>query len=168
VPLGGDLYLGLTPKYQWLDGPDGDSMRAFNADVSLFARLSRMVGFGAAGYNLLSSGHHYVQPRAVGVGLSAGDEGGLWRVAFDWRGDFDRQNKLTSLLAAGAEVTLADLVPVRAGFQKDDTRNASFWSAGVGIATSNGFGIDVSYRQRLEDPNEFTLAAGLKLLVPGV
>jgi hypothetical protein len=171
VPLATQIsptaFLGVTPKYQSLDGPGGDQIRAFNVDASLFLKPSSLVGFGAAGYNLLRSGHKMIQPRGVGIGLSVGDEA-RYHLGFDWRGDFDRQDRLTSALAVGVEYLVGDMLPVRASFVKDDTRSATFWSVGAGIVTTGGFALDLSYRQRIEDPQEFTVAAALKLFLPAM
>lgn len=167
IPVGSAAYFGLTPKYLSINGPNNDQIRAVNVDASLFLRPSGLVGFGISGYNLLKSGHHLIQPRGLGIGLSIGDEA-RYHVAFDWRGDFDRQEKLTSLIAIGVEYLVGDMLPVRASFIKDDTRNATFWSGGVGIVTSGGFAIDLAYRQRIEDPQEFTVGAGMKLILPAM
>ncbi len=163
-PVGEGLLLGATFKYSSLDGPGGNRMRALNADASAYFRANRLVGLGVAGYNLFDTGHKGVQPRAVGAGVSVG-EPSRYTVALDWRGDFDRRNELTSLLAVGAEYLVADLVPLRASYVKDDTRDASFWSVGAGVVSSGGAAIDLSFRQRFESPSEYTVAVGLKLFV---
>ena len=161
---GESLYLGTTVKYGSLDGPAGDRMRAFNADASAYFRVARLVGLGVSGYNLVRTGHKFVQARAVGAGLSIGDPA-RYQVAADWRGDFDRRGRMTSLVAVGGEYLVADLVPLRAGYVKDDTREASFWSVGAGVVTPDGYGLDLSYRQRFEDPTEYTLGVSFKLFV---
>ncbi len=163
-PLSTGLYLGATGKYQSLDGPGGDEMRAANFDASAFWQPVRLVGVGVTGYNLLSAGHKTLQPRALGVGGSVGDDR-RFHVAADWRGDFDRQGKLTSAYALGGEVLLADLVPVRAGYLRDETRNASFWSAGLGVVSSSGIAIDVTYRQGIDDSQNRMFAVALKLFL---
>ncbi len=163
-PLSSSLFAGLTPKYLSLGGPAGDSIRAVNFDASLFVQASSLVALGVSGYNLLSSGHHLIQPRGVGAGISVGDDR-RFHVAADWRGDFERQGKLTHLFAAGGELLVGDVFPIRAGYMNDETRNASFWSAGVGLVTTSGFALDAGYRQRFEDPQERTFTVGVKLFV---
>ncbi len=161
-PLSNSLFAGVTAKYQSLDGPASNAMRAINVDASAFWKASSLVGLGVSGYNLLDSGHKQIEPRGVGAGLSVGDDR-RYHLAADWRGDFQRQGKLTSLYALGGEVLVSDLVPLRAGFLKDETRNASFWSAGLGVVTAGGFAVDLGYRQRIEDPLERTFAVAIKL-----
>lgn len=163
-PLANSLFLGVTGKYQSLAGPDGGEMRAGNLDASAFWQPTSLIGVGVSGYNLLDAGHRQIQPRAYGAGVSIGDDR-RFHLAADWRGDEQRQGKLTHLYAVGGELLVGDAVPLRAGFMRDQTRNASFWSAGLGIVTSGGFALDIGYRQRFEDPQERTIAAALKLFL---
>jgi len=164
VPISSTLFLGATGKYDQLNGPAGGQVSALNADASAFWRPSTLFGLGVSGYNLISSGHVQLQPRALGTGISLGDEA-RFHLTCDWRGDFERQGKLTHLLALGAEVLLAQYVPVRAGFTRDWTRNGTFFSVGTGLVTTSGYAIDVSYRQSFENPAERTFAAALKLFL---
>jgi hypothetical protein len=163
-PLGESFFVGATGKYQALNGPFNDQMRAANFDVSAFWQASSMFSLGGAVYNLLDAGHRGEQPRAYGAGAAVGDDRNF-HIAVDWRGDAQRQGKLTSLYAFGAEVLLADVAPIRAGYLKDDTRHASFWSAGAGFISSAGVGIDLAYRQCIERSDERILAVGLKIFV---
>jgi hypothetical protein len=163
-PVSERFFLGVTGKYQSLDGPAGDMMRAGNVDASAFWLPSAGFGLGVAGYNLLDAGHVSQQPRGIGVGASYGNDRS-YHVAVDWRGDFQRRGRLTNLFAIGGEVLLGDLVPVRASFVKDETRNASFWSAGLGIVTSSGFALDAGYRQGIDATDDRTFAVAVKLFL---
>lgn len=163
-PLADGFFLGVTGKYQSLDGPDGDQMRAGNFDASLFWQASHVLSMGAAVYNVLDSGHKTQQPRAYGAGVAVGDDRSF-HLAFDWRGDTQREDELTSLYAVGGEVLVADAVPLRAGYVNDGTRHASFWSAGAGYVSSAGVAIDVAYRQCIERSDERIVAVGLKLFL---
>ena len=163
-PVASSLFLGVTGKYQSLDGPAGDQMRAVNVDASAFWQPMALVGVGVSAYNLIDAGHKQIQPRAYGAGVSIGDDR-RFHVAADWRGDEQRRGKLTNLFAVGGELLVGDAFPLRAGYVKDETRDANFWSAGVGIVTTGGFALDVGYRQRFEDPTERTIAVALKLFI---
>jgi hypothetical protein len=163
-PLANGLFAGVTGKYQSLDGPAGNQMRAGNVDASAFWKASSLIGVGASAYNLLDTGHRQIQPRAFGAGVSVGDDR-RYHIGADWRGDEHRQGKLTHLYAVGGELVLGDAYPVRAGYMKDETRNASYWSAGIGLFTSSGFAMDLAYRQRFEDPTERTVAVAIKLFL---
>jgi len=163
-PVTEGFFVGATPKYQMLDGPSGNQVRAVNVDAAAFWQATSLFAIGFAGYNLLDSGHRQIQPRGIGAGASVGDDR-RFHLAVDWRGDLQRRNELTNLFAVGGEVLVADLVPLRAGYVKDDTRSASFWSAGLGIVTSSGFAIDLGYRQGIENTQDRTFAAALKLFL---
>jgi len=163
IPVSNLLFLGVNGKWMSFNGP-GNSMNMLNVDAAAYLKASSLVGLGVAGYNLLDSGHRAQAPRGMGAGLSIGDSV-HYTLAFDWRGDFDRQSSLTNLLALGGEYVLGGSYPVRASFVKDDTRNANFWSVGAGLITNGGFALDLSYRQRIESPEEFTVAAAVKLFL---
>lgn len=164
LPVTNHLFLGVTGKYQSLNGPMGESTSAINADASGFWRSDGGFALGVSGYNLLDSGHTGEQPRALGVGVSYGDDH-RFNVAADWRGDFQRRGKLTSLLALGGELLLGDTVPIRASYVKDETRFADFWSVGAGLVSSSGLAIDAAYRQCIENPADRTFAVTLKLFL---
>ena len=163
-PVASSLFLGVTGKYQSLGGPGGDETRAGNVDASAFWQPSNLIGVGVSGYNLIDAGHRQIQPRAYGAGVAIGDDR-RFHLAADWRGDEQRRGKWTNLYAVGGELLVADAVLLRAGYVKDETRNANFWSGGIGIVTSGGFALDVGYRQRFEDPTERTMSVALKLFL---
>jgi hypothetical protein len=163
-PLTQSFFVGATGKYQSLNGPQDDEMRAANVDASAFYKAASLVSLGVSGYNLLNAGHKTIQPRGIGVGAAVGDER-HFQLSADWRGDFDRKGKLTNLYAAGGEVLLLDILPVRVGYLRDETRNASAWSAGVGLVSASGLAVDFSYRQGIERTDDRTLAIALKLFL---
>ena len=161
-PVAPGLYLGATGKYLTLGGPDGDSAKALSADAGLYWEVSPLVSLGLAGYNLLPAGHKQLMPRAVGAGLAVGTDRFI-HLALDWRADFDRRPSTTHLLAIGAEVLVSDLVPVRAGFVKDDTLGGKWWSVGTGLVSASGVALDVGYRRSLDSPTDWAVAAALKV-----
>lgn len=163
-PVSDRFFLGVTGKYQSIQGPEDDQMQAGNFDASAFWQASNLFSIGGAVYNVLGAGHKTQQPRAYAAGAAIGDDRSF-HLTFDWRGDTQRQDELTSLFAVGGEVLVADLVPLRAGYVHDDTRHASFWSAGAGIVSSSGVALDLAYRQCIERSDERILAVGLKLFL---
>jgi hypothetical protein len=162
--VGDSLFLGGAVKYHSLDGPPGESMQSFNLDAAAYLQASRQIGIGFAGYNLFNSGHKYVQPRAIGAGISYGDER-RFHLGVDWRADFQRQDHTTHLFAVGGEYLVSDVIPIRASYLNDQTRNASFWTAGAGLVTSSGFAVDLTYRQGIEDTSDHVYAVGLKFFI---
>jgi len=161
--VGGGLFAGATGKYLDLRTPTGKAQVA-TVDAGLFWQASSLVGIGLAGYNLVPVGKKDDAPRAMGAGIAIGDDR-RFHLAVDWRGDFQRRDKLTSAWSAGAEYLIGDAVPVRAGWLKDDTRRGSFWSAGLGLVTTSGVALDGSYRQSVQDPSDRTFVVGVKLFM---
>ena len=162
APVGGGLYAGVTGKFLDLTGAGGEREGAATVDAGLLWQASQLVAVGVAGYNLVPVNHPADAPRGAGAGISVGDEQ-RFHVAADWRTDWDRVGHRTDSWAVGAELLLGDLVPVRAGFLKDGTRGARFWSGGLGLVTTGGLAVDLSYRQSLTDPLDRTFGAALKL-----
>jgi hypothetical protein len=62
-------------------------------------------------------------------------------------------------------VLLGRLVPLRAGWMKDETLDTRWWSIGAGLVTRNGVALDVGYRQSLDDPSARTIGASLKVFL---
>jgi hypothetical protein len=162
APVGGGLYAGVAGKFLDLRGPADVRTGAATADAGLYWQASRLVSLGAVGYNLVPVGNKLDAPRGMGAGLSVGDDQRV-RVALDWRGDWDRRGHRTDSWLVGAETLLGETFPVRGGFSRDGTRGATFWSGGLGLVTTAGMAIDLSYRQSVQDPADRTFGAALKL-----
>lgn len=162
-PASGGLHLGATGKILQLDGPAG-RRTSYTADAGLFWQLSSLVGLGVAGYNLVPVADRGEAPQGMGVGLAVGDERRFHLVA-DWRGDFDRRRKLTGAWLVGGEILVGDNVPLRGGFVRDETRGGNWWSAGLGLVTTGGLAVDLSYRQGVQQRSDRTVAVALKLFL---
>jgi len=161
-PFGGGLHAGVTGKFLDLRGPGGVRTGAATVDAGLFWQASQLVGIGLVGYNLVPIGNKVDAPRALGAGISIGDELS-YRVAADWRVDWERRGRRTDSWRLGAEVLLADTFPVRGGFIRDGTRGGNSWSAGLGVVSGSGAALDLSYRQSVEKPLDRVFAVALKL-----
>jgi hypothetical protein len=164
LPVTNSLFMGVTGKFLSIDGPAGESVRAGNLDVSAYYRATGGFAVGAAGYNLFDSGHVTQMPRRFGAGVSYGDDR-KYDIAVDWRADFTTRGQTTHLFAVGGEVLIAEVVPVRASYVNDGTRDASAWAIGSGFVTSSGFALDLSYRQGIERSDDRTFAATLKIFL---
>ncbi len=172
-PLAQGLYLGAQAN--WFDLRGGERIAStFNVDTGLFYQVTRLVSVGASGYNLLSSKHRAVLPRGFGAGVAVGSETSLQLLA-DWRTDLDRVkdpsggftagDKGTNRWAFGAEYLFANAIPVRAGFEIDDTSKTTWWSAGLGWTTTRG-AIDLGWRQSATDARARTFGVAVRLFVP--
>lgn len=164
-PLREKLFLGVTGKWLSVDSAEGArSTSAATVDAGLLWQVSDLISVGGAGYNLVPIGNDEVAPMGAGAGVALGNDRSF-QVTGDWRADFDRAGKTTNRWAAGVEVLLGQLVPIRAGWTDDETLDAQWWSMGVGIVTRGGVALDVGYRQGIDDASARTVAATLKLFL---
>jgi hypothetical protein len=161
-PLVEKFFLGVSGKYLSLKGQD--ALSAATMDAGVFWQVAEMLSIGAAGYNLVPVSSDANAPRGAGAGVAIGSDSSF-QVTADWRADFDRKDKTTNRYAVGAEVLLGRLVPVRAGFVKDETLDTNWWSVGAGLVARNGIALDVAYRQSTTDPSARTFAASLRLFL---
>ena len=161
--LGGRLFAGLTAKYLTLSGED--DMRVVTGDASLFLPLGRLLSIGAAGYNLVPVGHLQQAPRAVGAGVALGDDR-RFHLAADFRRDLQRRDRRsTDAWSVGGEVLAGRYFPLRAGWQRDDTREGEWWSAGAGFVTTAGVAVDFTYRQGIREASSRAFGVALKLFL---
>jgi hypothetical protein len=160
------LHVGFTVHYLKLDGPAGAGVQAATVSAGIFYEVTDLVNLGIAGYNLVPTNHDDLVPTGMAAGLSVGSDRGLL-VAADWRGQWDARGKVKNSWSAGVEALLGDLLPLRAGLLKDEWRKGQWWSAGVGLVSSSGVALDLSYQQAFGYPGYRTLAAGLKIFIVG-
>jgi hypothetical protein len=144
-------------------------LSAVTADAGLFWEVSDLIGLGVSGFNLVPTGHEALTaPRSVGAGLMLGSDTSV-KLTADWRADLDRvrdpagRARTSNRYGAGLEILLGDIMPVRAGYLKDETLDTTWWSAGFGLITNNGVAIDVGYRQSVETPDARTISVAFKL-----
>jgi opacity protein-like surface antigen len=171
--VAGSLFAGVTGKYLALSGSElrpetgqrlPAEIRAGTADASLFLRLGRLLSIGVAGYNLVDVNHPEQAPRGAGAGVGIGDDR-RFHLTADWRADFERRVERTDAYAFGGEWLFAGNFPLRAGFLNDDTRDARWWSAGIGYVSTGGFALDLSYRQSTRDASDRLFGVGLKFFL---
>jgi hypothetical protein len=161
-PIQQGFFVGVTGKWLSVDGPDSTS--AGTVDAGALWQISDLISIGGAGYNLVPIGNDVIAPIGAGAGIAIGNDRSF-QVTGDWRTDFDRRDKTTNRYAAGIEILLGRLVPVRAGWMNDETLDTQWWSVGAGIVTKGGLALDVGYRQSFDDSAARTLAASIKLFV---
>ncbi|HET9554930.1 MAG TPA: hypothetical protein VFP50_18335 [Anaeromyxobacteraceae bacterium] len=159
-PVGDKVYLGAQARYLKLGG--AESVNAVTADAGLLWEVADYLTVGVAGYNLVPSGHELAAPRGVGAGLAIGSDTSV-KLTADWRADFDRLGKTTNRYGAGLEVLLGNLMPLRAGWMKDETLDTSWWSAGAGLVSANGVGLDLGYKQSLKTPDARVVSAAIRV-----
>ncbi len=158
-PVADKLFLGVTAKYLSASGPD--KVSAATADASIYWEVADYLSIGAAGYNLVPIANDAVAPTGAGAGVSIGSDQ-VAHLSADWRADFPRSGKTLTRYAIGAEVLLGQLVPVRAGWVKDERLDTRWWSLGAGLVSRNGVALDIAYRQSVEAPSARTMGVSLK------
>ncbi len=161
-PIAEKLFLGVAGK--WLSLDANEKVSAATADAGLFWQVGEWVSIGAAGYNLVPIANDVVAPMGVGAGVTLGNDR-VFQLTADWRADLDRAEETKNRYGVGAEVMLGNLVPLRAGWARDETLDTSWWSLGAGIVTRGGIALDVGYRQSLDAPSARTIAASLKMFL---
>jgi hypothetical protein len=169
-PVADKLFVGAQVRYlsirqSWPD-PAGagttERISLVTADAGLFWEVSDLISVGFSGFNLVPTGHGRVMPRNVGGGLAVGSDTGFKLVA-DWRADLDRAARTTNRYAVGGELLLGRVAPIRAGYQRDETLDTSWWTMGVGLITTGGVSIDLGYKQSLKSPDARVIAVALKV-----
>lgn len=172
------VFLGVSGKYLSLTGqtvavsalppltaklPD---VTAVTGDAGLLWQVTELVSVGIAGYNLVPVSNDRVAPVGMGAGLAIGSDR-TFQVTGDWRTDWDRSgpDQGSTRWSAGAEALVLNVLPLRAGWTKDELLGTSWWSAGAGLVSGNGVALDVGYRQSIDDPKARTIAASLKFFV---
>jgi hypothetical protein len=171
--LASRLYLGAQVRYYALedhtDGLHVVSVSEVTADAGLFWEVSDLISLGVSGFNLVPTGAEEVAPRTVGAGLAIGSDTGV-KLTADWRADFDsvidpltNQPVTTNRYGVGMEALLGNMVPLRAGYQKDETLGTTWWSVGAGLITASGVSIDAGYRQSLDESDARTFSLTFKM-----
>jgi len=170
--VGDKLYLGAQGRYLALreTAPDGTSRKlsVVTADAGLFWEVGELISVGLAGFNLVPTGHELSAPRSLAAGLAVGSDTSV-KLTADWRADFDRvtdaggKARTTNRYGVGAEVFLGNMIPLRAGWLRDETLDTSWWSAGVGLVTAGGVALDLGYRQSLKESDARVIAASFRM-----
>ncbi len=153
------LHLGVQGRYLKLGGTERTD--AVTADAGLVWDASSYLTLGVSGFNLLPVHHPDSLPQVMGAGLAVGSDTFL-RVMGDWKGAFLPHGRLANRYAAGGAVLLGGLVTLRAGWMRDELLRTSWWSSGVGVASSDGFAIDAGYRQSIDAANAREVAVSLR------
>jgi hypothetical protein len=152
--LFGQVALGLHLQYLSYTG-----VQDITGDLGLLVPIGP-ISFNASGFNLIEVNSPEA-PRGFDVGVAAGD-GKLFRIGFDYARQWPIHLEPQNVFDLGAEVFIAQMVPIRAGLLWN-TQHPKFWppqyvTAGTGFYISM-VGFDVSYRRNLlNGENSFAFA----------
>jgi hypothetical protein len=189
VPLGDKFILGATAKYLHLDTtaplPSGsvpshltlDTVNGVTFDVGATVRLGEKFRIAAVGYNLWDHGSRE-SPLSLGMGVGVTPLPQL-TIEFDAvvnftgyanysvdpaTGRVNITNRTTGRLGPGLEWLAGGKVPVRAGVVYDSGLPGTFVTAGLGYVSPQ-FGVDLSYRGKVQGGIENVLMLGLRLFI---
>lgn len=152
---------GLTwKKQEFSPGRDFDGI---SMDVGMMLDILQSVRIGVVGYNLIKHDEQAFLPIQLGMGISFYYAG--LTVGFDTVLDFLQRDEVTPIYSIGAEYFLMGMVGIRTGFEIDQLDEAKRLAFGLGY-TSNFWGLDISYRQDVEDTDEIVVGVAVRFYLP--
>ncbi len=139
----------------------------FTLDLGLQASLDRMVVLGIVGENIVHIDDPSM-PRRAGGGVAI--KGDSFLLEGDVAADFDSADSVKPVFALGTEILLANVLPLRLGYENNRATDSQFLSGSLGFVSSDsgestGSQIVVSYRQNLEKSRDFHLTVGLAIFL---
>ena len=188
IPLGDHFIIGATAKYLHLDTtaplpmgtvPDHltlDSVNGVTFDVGMLIRLGDRFNIGLVGYNLWDHGSRE-SPLSLGIGLSympipslfinfdtVINFTGFQNYHIDMTGKVTLDQKTTARLGPGIEWIAGNRVPLRIGVVYDSGLQSTYLTAGIGYL-STAFGVDLSYRGKVQGGIENFLMLGIRIFI---
>ena len=162
-PLSDRLHIGVQGHYMKLGGPQ--PIDAITADAGLHYDATSVVTIGVAGFNLIPTNHPELLPPAMAAGLAVGSDTSI-RVQGDWKGIWLPHSQMANRYAAGVGALLGGMLALRAGWMHDGLLKTSWWSAGIGLVTGDGFAIDAGYKQSIDATTAREMALSLRYYPP--
>jgi hypothetical protein len=170
-PLSEAISLGLSGRYINADRK-GDafatlpqrlrSVEGFTLDASLRIVPVPILMLYGGGYNLISLDSVYA-PRTLGGGASVA-LGSIAVLGADVLVDMSSYDHATVTVGGGAELFLAQVIPIRAGYIYDAWREQHTLSLGLGY-TDRAVGLDLSLRQDLGGVGDTRLLGAFRFFV---
>ena len=136
----------------------------FTLDLGLQAWLNRMLYLGIVGENIVHIDDPSM-PRRAGGGLAIKVDN-AFLIEGDVAADFDSADSVKPVFAVGTEIFVAQVLPLRLGYENNRATDSQFLSGSLGFLSSDsaeatGSQIVVSYLQNLEKSRDFHLTVGL-------
>lgn len=173
-PVSDRLHVGLGLHYLAInretsvEGATIDDIDGFTLDVGALIEVGSGLFIGAVGENLVEVENAGL-PRRIGGGVGFSGEG--FSAAVDVLADFgsDPDGKTKTVVAAGAEALIADVLPLRIGYEWNGATDEQWLGGGVGFMTrgdgANGGQITIAYRQNLDQSDQYLFTAGFVLFL---
>lgn len=164
------FHFGIGMRYLHLDrkvGEVSDELREFTLDAGFLFSPTPAVHIGVVGHNLIKT-DDLAAPRQAGGGIAF--TGQYVTLDFDGVADFDSDpDGAKPILAVGGEMVLGQVIPVRAGYTYNGVTEENFVSGGVGFIdtarSKEGNQLNVSYRQNVDNTDDWLLAATIVLFM---
>jgi hypothetical protein len=163
------VLIGATAKYySFRSDMMGDTpAHGFAFDLGATLRMTQLVNLGIAAQNLWASEESPQFPRTIGGGLQARLLPML-ALGFDMRWKLDGDDQ-SARFGGGAELFLRSGtslgIPLRAGALRDNGMDATYLSAGVGLAGLR-WGLDLAARRAVAGGDETMVMGSLRFFGP--
>ena len=168
-PISPRVSFGTSLKYfnDKSDAMPSTSASGFTFDAGTTFRVTELVNVGIAGYNLFGKDSTEFN-RAVGGGILAKPIPAL-AISFDARWKLESDDH-TARYGGGAELFLRSGsgqtgFPLRVGALRDNGLEATYVSAGLGVATMK-FAVDVAGRLAVAGNDDTTIIASMRFFGP--
>ena len=173
------FYVGATGKYLFIEqnpsakqwGPAGppalpssgsQQIDGVTFDAGAAVKLGHILNLGVVGYNLTNTGSAFA-PIQLGSGLSLSLMEMLL-IEGDVLVDFTSHDETGVELDFGAEVFIANMVSIRAGYIYDVYYNIHSVAAGLGYIHQK-FAIDFGFSREIREDGRTLIALGLKFFI---
>lgn len=162
-----EVNMGVGLHYVNYDrGGVGENLSAFTLDAGLVYSATSALHIGLAGQNLIDTGDPEF-PLLAGGGLAYTGE--LATLAFDTMADFTTTGSAKPVFQGGLEFMLANVVPLRAGVERNQATQNTRLSGGVGFVAAEeqeaGSQLNISFSKSLDVKQDFQFGAGFVLFL---
>lgn len=160
------IFLGAGLRWLNLTLDDRDSVDPVTMDVGALLVVGNLFRVGVVGHNVIEHPDERNElPRQLGVGASFYTSSFL--AEFDTVIDFDTALEARAKYSLGLEYDIAQMVPVRAGYQFDQVSERHRITVGLGYH-SNIVAVDVGFMQDVssEVKTDFIVGSNIRVFLP--
>jgi len=177
--IGDVFFLGLTGRYIRVEhdlesgnrGPNGlpalpssgsQQVDGFTFDAGAAVAIADLVSIGVTGYNLTDTGSVYA-PMQLGSGaaITLLD---MLLLELDVVVDFTSQEDVNEEIHGGAELFVANMIPIRVGYIYDVFFDIHTVTAGLGYVDPS-FAVDIGFQREAREDGRWILAFGLRIFI---
>jgi hypothetical protein len=177
--IGDIFFLGMTGRYIRVEhdlesgnrGPNGtpalpssgnQQVDGFTFDAGAAVAIGGIVSLGVTGYNLTNTGSVYAPVQlGSGAALTLFD---MLLIELDVVVDFTSHTDVNEEIHGGAELFLANMIPLRVGYIYDVHFNIHTIAAGLGYVDPS-FAVDFGFQREARQDGRWILAFGLRIFI---